>query len=218
MKTHLMQDVVWFARQPITTAKKFVDDPGFEDYILRTRMNNLTAEPEIVLEQTVAYPLNEVLPIGSNYIYLMFQCDRYSELEPQIQKYRCLPTTVTIQCATTEEFEQKKKALFESHLPVCSKESTLEIQYLDMSPATFTVGEILNHIHRFYTTAMTKTELDAVASTDDGFGYSQKALRASEENTILYREEIMGDCMHFEGLRLIGHKESYPVYKILFGS
>ena len=84
----------------------------------------------------------------------------------------------------------------------------------------FTAGEILDHIHRFYCAAMTKDELERVAKTDDVFGYARRAQDALANNTVLYREQVMGDCMYFEGLKLDAAQSApvLPTYSVLFGS
>jgi hypothetical protein len=221
-QSNILNDVVWFARAPVATAKKYLDEPSLLEYIERTRMAPLYGKDDAD-GTAVAYPLDEVIPVGSNYILIMFQVDRYSNLKRHLLMFRCEPTRVRIKCDTMEEFEQKRKELAKTHSTISYSEEALELGYIDDGPKTFTAGEILEHIYRFYSSAMIETELQAVAQTDDGFGYSERAARALEDGTVLYREEVMGDCMHFEGLRLVGHavgkdSETYPVYSVNFGS
>lgn len=218
----ILNDVVWFARAPVATAKKYLDEPSLLEYIERTRMAPLYGKDDT--EGTaVAYPLDEVIAVGSNYMLIMFQVDRYSTLERHLLKFRCEPTHVRIKCDTIEEFEQKRKDLAKLHSTISYSEEALELGYIDDSPKAFTAGEILEHIYRFYSSVMIDAELQAVARTDDGFGYSERAVKALQDGTVLYREEVMGDCMHFEGLSLVGHavgkdSENYPVYSVNFGS
>lgn len=84
--------------------------------------------------------------------------------------------------------------------------------------AAFSVAEILEHIHRFYTAALPKEELEAVAKTDDVFGYAERARIALKDGTVLYREQVMGDCLNFEKLTLLGAQASMPLYYVHFGS
>jgi len=217
----ILGDVVWFARQPIAAARKYLDEPSLAEYIERTRMAPLSGKEDDV-NTVVAYPLNEVLALGWNYIMLSFQIDRYSKLKPRLLKFQCKPARVTIKCESMQEFERKRNELRTSHSCIAYSEQNLELSYIDDNAKSCTTGELLEHIYRFYSADMTNDELSAVSQTDDGWGYSQRAAQAINDGTVLYREEVMGDCMHFEGLRLIGHamgKEGkYPVYAVDFGS
>jgi len=69
-----------------------------------------------------------------------------------------------------------------------------------LSQETFiTYRDVLNFVDNFYSGNLTRDELELIMSTDDGFGYSDKAKDAFNNNTSLQRTEVMGDRKHFEG-------------------
>ncbi len=78
----------------------------------------------------------------------------------------------------------------------------------------FTEEEILNHLYLYYQQILNEGELKLISDTDDGFGYAQKAGIALEHGVTLYRHQVMGDSMWFEGLS----KVEDGVYRISLGS
>jgi len=85
----------------------------------------------------------------------------------------------------------------------------------------FTAGKILEHIYRFYASEIPEEELEQVIDTDDSWGYSAKAKKAFANKTVLYREQVMGDCIHFEGLQFIGfskERADMKMFRVMFGS
>lgn len=87
----------------------------------------------------------------------------------------------------------------------------------------FTAGEILDHIYRFYAgeihDEMEDDELEQISKTEDGWGYADQAKQALQDGTVLYRHQVMGDCMHFEGLHYVRTtSQGAPVYRICLGS
>lgn len=82
----------------------------------------------------------------------------------------------------------------------------------------FTVGDILEHVYKFYSGVMTDEHKNLVKDLDDGWGYSDIVKESLEKGTTIYVQQIMGDCMHFEGLRFITIKGEIPVYRIMLGS
>ena len=62
-----------------------------------------------------------------------------------------------------------------------------------------TYRDVLNFVDNFYGGNLTRNELELIMNTDDGFGYSDKAKDAFNNNTSLRRIEVMGDREYFEG-------------------
>lgn len=79
----------------------------------------------------------------------------------------------------------------------------------------------MEHVYRFYSGEIPQEDLEEIAETDDGWGYSKKAKKALKNGTVLYREQVMGDCMHFEGLRFAGFTgvdRTTKSFRIMLGS
>jgi hypothetical protein len=167
------------------------------------------------------HSLNEKLDIGK-VIYISYQADRYSTLPDILHKYEAdTEVYMDYHFDTLEKAQNKAKESEISSVPIICLKSDKGITDYTFSVETdkiFTVGDILNHIYRFYTSIMSKEEIIAIATTDDGWGYNEKAKNSLVNKTVLYREQVMGDCMHFEGLRYIGNKDNIPTYKVIFGS
>lgn len=92
-----------------------------------------------------------------------------------------------------------------------------------VSQGKFRVVKILEDIYRFYTGEMTTDAIARIATTNDALGYCNAAKDAWKSGTVLHREEIMGDCMYFEGLRYLGNLktetgEDIMTFQLMLGS
>lgn len=103
--------------------------------------------------------------------------------------------------------------------------STLEYQeheFTPQNPGVLTAGEIFQWVYDFYHNPIKGQLVEDIAGTDDGWGYSETAQAAIDEGRWLELQEVMGDCMHFEGLRYItterGDDTMTGVYLVCFGS
>ena len=82
-----------------------------------------------------------------------------------------------------------------------------------------TVQHILTHIQRFYTSRI-ENKQDYIELEDP---YSS-LVSESLDGTVVYLEEVMGDCMFFEGLNLVRNldgnvrNEDVPIYRVELGS
>ncbi len=229
MKLHeqLLGDVSWFVRSGLSEVKRFTDPPqNIIEYIQKTRIDPtnaaLTGEESESASDFVPYDMNEEIPLKSEYIRLSFQIDRYSELDPVQLTYKAdVPVQRSKTFVNQEEFKEGAKQLLTEYGMTRSNEETLTVEY-PTGQYTFSTGSLLNHIYRFYTSPISKKHLKLIAATDDGWGYSDKAKEALDVSTVLYHEEVMGDCMYFEGLRLLSYVEDddvdIPTYQIMFGS
>lgn len=195
----ILSDVSWFAREPISEAKLL---PQYDEL------------GDVEAEESIPYPLDSVIEIGSMFYTIAYQVDRYNSLPCVELKYCSNPSRKTEKCADLAVLRKRFDELQGKYGSVIYSEDKLEVYYYDAESGTVTAGEILNHIYRFYASAMITDELRAVSETDDGWGYSNKAATALKNGTVLYREEIMGDCMHFEGLCQKGKAK----FKVCFGS
>ena len=203
MLESILDDVSWFIRAQVSKATKINEE--IDDW------------KPYVLNQDVVFTGGSTGSTFTN-IIILYQMDRYSTLKPCARKYQA-----STPIYTEEKFASKEE--METRLQVVSKSAQWFIQ--NASPPTlkyvngkkFQVGEILHHIHKFYASEMTPCELKEVSETDDGWGYSKSAREALTNGTVLYREEIMGDCMRFEGLHFVHiNDEGVPIYHLSLGS
>ena len=218
----ILGDVSWFARSPVSNAKAFKEKPSMEEYIVATRIGPmqeaLTGEkPEH--DPFVDYDLSEEIDVKSEFIILRYQIDRYSELDYEDRKYQ----------ASTMKYENVEFDSQETVDNYCKENGITQYmtsrkgkddRYVLAKPMgnIFTAGDILEHVYRFYSSIVSNDMKSEIAETDDGWGYSATAKESLENGTVMYLEEVMGDCMHFEGLRFIEFEGTIPVYQIMFGS
>lgn len=219
----LLGDVAWFARENVSEAYRFLEEPNIVEKIIKTR----TPSEEIKVEgkeedDQEPYPLDEEvkIPGDAQVIKIKYQIDRYSNLSMVSRQY-----AATTPVMVTEEFETKEaadKKWDEDKYSGCfGPEKNENGKYSFTYPARnkFTVGDILTHIYKFYSGEIPEEELGAISKTDDGWGYSKAAKKALDNETVLYREEVMGDCMHFEGLHYVRtNSKGVPIYHVCFGS
>jgi hypothetical protein len=213
-KGSFLNDVSWFASTKVSKAVQIDAKVSLEEYILGSRGLNE------VEGMDVPYPLHTKIIMPKDFC-LNFQIDRYSELEPVREFYEISGPPEVIDIPLTEwntniidEWFEKGWVEFESHDDVITLTFPRDTEF-----ALTTVGTILQKIYDFYQTHMSEEELEVVSKLDDGWGYSEHARDALSLHKKIQRHEVMGDCMHFEGLV----EESYisnghSVYTINFGS
>lgn len=209
----LLGDVTWFIRQPASEASVIGENMGVVDIIMDRC--NIMDDPDKRMKKD---RLDLKKEISMDKITISYQIDRYHELDAVKKTYTAANfRRVKVQCSSEEEFETKSKEFFDKYGFISSSKEELWISYVSKDDSYFTVGDILNHIYLFYHQIMNESELQDVSGCDDGWGYADKAANALKNGTILYRHEIMGDCMHFEGLSLNSSGDA-PYYELCLGS
>lgn len=236
MKGEILRDVSWFARAPVSEAK-LLQAASFEEYIYKTRIAPIEeafgggggdeadenkGNKEKKEEKETPYPLEQQLDLGE-FIEIHFQIDRYSELEYWRRTYKASTPIIKTVSVKNEDWAEKLNEIQDKYGKVSwswkTGEDHKEIRYTD--GYTFSVGEILEHVYRFYSGEIPRDDLLEIVECDNNWEYADKAKEALKNGTVLYREEVMGDCMHFEGLEFIGfskYGKDTKMFRIMFGS
>lgn len=190
---YILDDVIWFARTPSSEAKSPTETDLY-----------------------IPYPMNKTVDINNQCIIIRYQVDRDSELSYVSRKYKA-SSPVYCEKEFIDEEEAKEYTNNLKEFIIAKSDKGVVVKYLEKYQ--FTAGEILEHIYRFYSNIMTNEHKKAVQHLDDFYGYSKIAKKSLAEGTTIYMEEIMGDCMNFEGLKFYAHnKAGIPIYEIEFGS
>lgn len=211
----MLGDIVWFIGQPVSKAR-FIDPEAHILDIIQDRCN-IFGDPAKEMKK---HEIDFDQEINFKKITIQFSIDRYSELAPQQRTYIATNARkITIQCANLDELEQRKVEILDKHESCGYSKDKLELNFYDKEDVYFTTRDILMHIYLFYHQIMTNEELLNVSNCDDGWGYAERAKKALEHGNVLYRHEIMGDRLHFEGLGLIENgADQDPVFELILGS
>lgn len=215
-KGSFLNDVSWFARTKVNKAIQIEAKVSLEEYLMSSRGFDSANQ---VQGMDTPYPLHTKVVIPKDFC-LSFQVDRYSEVEPFHEFYEIREPLEVIDIPLNEwntnivdEWFENGWVEFQTHDDVITLTFPKDTEF-----ALTTVGVILQKIYDFYRQDMSEEELEVIAKLDDVWGYSEIAREALVSHKKVKRYEVMGDCMHFEGLEECGNSNGHRIFRINFGS
>jgi hypothetical protein len=91
-----------------------------------------------------------------------------------------------------------------------------ELKYQSRYNEEFTVREMRDHIQRFYHSRI--TDKQKYIELEDPYSELVKESMDGTLGSVIYLEEVMGDCIFFEGLQFLREDDGVPVYLVKLGS
>jgi hypothetical protein len=75
---------------------------------------------------------------------------------------------------------------------------------LDFGKGILTLNRLSETLHKFYTSSLTEEQIEYVKTyNDDYFEYKKNCLKKYEDGMRVSYKDLMGDKVHFEGLRRV---------------